>query len=333
MNAISNSSAVGMAYGQLAALMPMHIVLSREGDILSVGPTLGKIAGALVGARFFAHCKVHRPIDVETIDALRARTGERLHILIGPDHEISLRGIATTSASGEIVMNLSFGIDLPEAVRRHRLTDGDFAPTDLAIELLYLLEVKSLVTAELHGLNSRLEGAKNVAELQAHTDTLTGLHNRRALDSQLSSLVATSQPFGLMHLDLDYFKAVNDTLGHAAGDHVLINVAKVLRSETRKNDTVARVGGDEFVVLLPGLVDVDRLFSIASRIIEMVNKPMIFEGNRCNVSASIGMTISTIYTQPLSTEQILADADHALYVSKRAGRGRATAHRACDIDC
>lgn len=325
------TSGVGIEYSQLSALMPMHMVLSRDGDILSVGPTLGKIAGPLVGERFFQHCKVHRPIEIETIPALLTRTGERLHILLGPDHAISLRGIATASASGEIVMNLSFGIDLPEAVRRHRLTDGDFAPTELAVELLYLLEVKSLVTAELHGLNSRLEGAKNVAEQQAHTDTLTGLHNRRALDSQLSRLLTTSQPFGVMHLDLDYFKAVNDSLGHAAGDHVLINVAKVLRNETRKNDTVARVGGDEFVILLPGLVDMERLFSIARRIIDMVNKPIMFEGNRCSVSASIGMTISTGYPKPPSAEQILADADHALYVSKRGGRGRATAHSPSEI--
>jgi diguanylate cyclase (GGDEF)-like protein len=129
-------------------------------------------------------------------------------------------------------------------------------------------------------------------------------------------------PFGLMHIDLDYFKAVNDTLGHAAGDFVLQVVAKVLLSQTRVGDTVARVGGDEFVVVFKDLTDPDKLFNIAKRVVEKLTEPSDFQGQVCRVSASIGITISTDYAQP-SADKMLSDADEALYASKNAGRGQA----------
>ena len=162
------------------------------------------------------------------------------------------RGLAVPLDGGGVLINLSFGMTVVEAVRDHRLTDADFAPTDLAMELLYLVEAKTAVMQELRDMNRRLEGAKTAAEEQALTDTLTGLRNRRAMDMALSRLMLRGTPFGLMHLDLDFFKAVNDTLGHAAGDHVLRQVARVLRVQMRGGDTVARMGGDEFVVAPAG---------------------------------------------------------------------------------
>jgi GGDEF domain-containing protein len=138
-----------------------------------------------------------------------------------------------------------------EAVRRYGLTVADFAATDLTIEMLYLVEAKSAVMEELRHLNLRLHGAKAAAEEQALSDTLTGLCNRRALDLGLGALVQQGQTFGLMHLDLDYFKQVNDTHGHAAGDAVLRQVALVLREETRASDLVARVGGTSLCWCFP----------------------------------------------------------------------------------
>jgi diguanylate cyclase (GGDEF)-like protein len=202
------------------------------------------------------------------------------------------------------------------------LTDADFAATDLAMELLYLVEAKTAVTEELRQLNLRLQGARDAAEEQALTDTLTGLRNRRALDFAMSHLIDQHIPFGLMHIDLDYFKAVNDTLGHAAGDHVLREVAKTLMAETRSGDTVARVGGDEFVVLFKTLTEPDMLHGIAERVVMRLSEPMLFEGKICRISASIGITISTNYTIPLA-DRMLSDADEALYASKNAGRGQA----------
>jgi diguanylate cyclase (GGDEF)-like protein len=209
-----------------------------------------------------------------------------------------------------------------DAVRAHDLTDSDFAPTDLAMELLYVVEAKTAVMKELRDLNHRLEGAKTAAEEQALTDTLTGLRNRRALDLAMAQVIVRNMPFGLMHMDLDYFKSVNDTLGHAAGDAVLREVGRILRGQTRDADTIARTGGDEFVILLPGLVDATVLWTIAGRIIAQLDQPILHEGRACRVSASIGMTVSTTYPQ-VHPDRMMADADDALYEAKRAGRGRA----------
>ena len=310
----------------LGRIMPMHIGLDRTGIIRTVGPTLAKIAPRpLVGRAMLDALAVRRPAGVDTLERLHLRAGQRLHLAFRDAPETGLRGLAMPLGDGAIVLNLSFGIDLPDAVRRHQLSDADFAPTDLAIELLYLLEAKSLVMAELDGLNRRLQGAKSLAEEQAQTDILTGLRNRRAMDAELDRLIARRQPFGLMHLDLDFFKQVNDTMGHAAGDHVLIHVARVLRAETRADDTVARVGGDEFVIVLPNLVDRARLVRIADRIIARLNEPISYHGRTCRISASIGMTESTGYNPPRA-DRMLSDADNALYASKHAGRGRATVH-------
>jgi diguanylate cyclase (GGDEF)-like protein len=309
----------------LDRLMPMHLRLDAQGAIRSVGPTLTKllpplgVQGRMVG-RVFA---LRRPTSLTQMADLRARIGTRLHLALRNDPSLVLRGMALPAGDGGLLINLSFGIWVHEAVRRYGLTVADFAATDLTVEMLYLVEAKSAVTEELRNLNLRLNGAKVAAEEQALTDTLTGLRNRRALDSRLVDLATYGQTFGLMHLDLDFFKAVNDTFGHAAGDHVLRKVASILTAETRTTDLVARVGGDEFVMVFPGLADHDRLKQIASRIIEQLTQPITYDGAECRISGSIGITVSTNYDTP-DINVMHADADEALYTSKRAGRGRAT---------
>ena len=309
----------------LDRLMPMHLWLDGQGLIRSVGPTLRKLVAdqVLLGQPVGQIFSLRRPTQDTGVAELRARIGARLHLALNSDPSLVLRGLAQPTVERGLLINLSFGIWVNEAVRRYGLTVADFAATDLTIEMLYLVEAKSAVMDELRNLNLRLHGAKAAAEEQALSDTLTGLRNRRALDLGLGALVQQGQTFGLMHLDLDYFKQVNDTHGHAAGDAVLRQVALVLREETRASDLVARVGGDEFVLVFPGLSDVARLSQIASRIIERVGDPIDFEGQACRISASIGMTTSTRYAQ-VRVEEMHADADEALYHSKRSGRGRVT---------
>ena len=306
--------------------MPLHLRLDARGRITGIGPTLAKLSPEtrLIGADVLDAFVVRRPAGITSMADLAARAGDRLHLALrqGPQ-TTAFRGLSMPLADGKgMLINLSFGIGVIDAVRQHGLTDADFAPTDLTVEMLYLVEAKSAVMAELRDLNLRLQGAKSAAEEQALTDTLTGLRNRRALDLQLSGLTSQATAFGLMHIDLDFFKAVNDTLGHAAGDHVLRAVARVLRAETRSSDTVARVGGDEFVIVLPGLTDRADLAQTARRIIDCLTQPIDFEGRPCRISASIGVTLS-LYYDPPDADQMQSDADQALYASKRSGRGQA----------
>jgi diguanylate cyclase (GGDEF)-like protein len=317
----------------LDRLMPMHLALSAEGKIISYGPTLGKVfhGHLLVGEDVFSLIRFRRPGGIQTMADLLQRPGQRLQLYpIGNPDDV-LRGLAVPMAAGGLLLNLSFGINVIEGTRRHALTDADFAATDLTVELMYVVEAKSAVTTELRQLNVRLQGAKVEAEAQAMTDTLTGLRNRRAADATLAALCEAQAEFSLLHMDLDFFKAVNDTLGHAAGDHVLKVVAQILEAEIRASDTAARLGGDEFVVIMPGLVDPDRLHAIARRIIASISEPMAFDAAICKVSASIGMTRSVIYDHPLA-DQMMADADSALYASKHAGRGQAQLFVASDGD-
>jgi len=310
----------------LDRLMPMHLCLTAAGQIAGVGPTLAKLLPGtrLIGRAMFDHFEVRRPGGIAGMADLVARVGQRLYMTLRGAESVGLRGIAMPMNDGEgLLVNLSFGISVIDAVREHRLTDGDFAPTDLTVELLYLVEAKAAVMDALRALNLRLQGAKVEAEEQALTDTLTGLRNRRALDAALARLVQTGQPVSLVHMDLDFFQAVNDTMGHAAGDHVLRAVAKVLGEEIRSGDTAARVGGDEFCLVLPTLSDPAKLHEITERVIRRLTVPIPFEGQVCRISASAGMTLSGFYG-PVDLEAMHADADAALYASKRAGRGRAT---------
>ena len=308
----------------LDRLMPMHLCLDRQGHVMAAGPTLAKLFPdqPLIGQDLFALFDLRRTGPILNMDAIFARLGQRL-TLTQRHGGVALRGLALPLVGGGLVLNLSFGIGVIDAVHSYALTNADFAPTDLTVELLYLVEAKSAVMMELSALNSRLEGARSAAEEQALTDTLTGLRNRRAMDIALERMLADGMPFALVHIDLDFFKAVNDTLGHAAGDHVLREAALALTSATRAGDTVARVGGDEFVILLPGQTDTERLQSIADRIIKRLEKPIPFEGQMCRISGSIGITTTLRYAVA-SAEAMMADADLALYASKHAGRGRAT---------
>lgn len=312
----------------LGRLMPMYLWITPTGLIRATGPTLSKLCPGetLVGKRFLDRFQVDKPRALHSMADVHALEGQRIMLSLRGEAGTSLRGQAQPLSGGQgWLLNLSFGISVADAVRDHRLTNGDFAPTDLTVELLYLTEVKAAVMGELAALNARLQAAQREAEARALTDALTGLANRRALDSELArecQLAARgAAPFALMHLDLDYFKAVNDTLGHAAGDHVLVNVATVLRRETRKTDTVARVGGDEFVLILRGEACAESARLIGERIIAELERPILYEGNTCRVSGSIGAVLVTSGV-PGNPEELHAVADEATYAAKRAGRGR-----------
>ena len=316
----------------LDVAMPMHLLADGEGRVVSVGPTLAKLleggTGAALGRPLFELVRLRRPAGVGTPEELLGHAGAKLRVEMPLAQPSRLDGVAVAAGDG-VLMNLSPGIGLIDAVARHRLTISDFAPTDLAVELLYLVEAVDAAMTEAHTLNSRLEDARIQAQEAAFTDALTGLRNRRALDHLLGRLVATDTPFALMNVDLDRFKAVNDTHGHAAGDHVLAAAAAQMTRAARRDDVVARIGGDEFVLILRGTVAPERLMRIATDLIAGIETPVTVPpdagGATCRISASIGIALSSSYERP-DVERMARDADAALYESKRAGRGRARIH-------
>ena len=207
----------------LDVLCPTHLTIDANGVIGHVGPTIQKLRPKtnFVGVQFIDVFAVMRPRGLDTIAQLWEARHLKRHLEMEGAPPARLKGVLVPDGHGAGIVNLSFGISILNGVRDYALTNADFAATDLAIEMLYLVEAKSADMEASRKLNLRLQGAKNVAEEQAYTDTLTGLKNRGALDVLLEQLLAANAAFAVMHIDLDYFKTVNDTLGHAAGDHVL----------------------------------------------------------------------------------------------------------------
>ncbi len=314
---------------QLAAIAdhicPMFAIVDEKGRILRVGPTLRKLRPDLKweGRRFFRVFDLSRPRRVRSMEDLVNTAGSKLHLHFRDTPQTSLKGVLVPLPEGQgAIINLSFGISVLEAVRDYDLTSADFSPTDLTIEMLYLVEAKSAAMEASRQLNLRLQGAKIAAEEQAFTDTLTGLKNRRAMDHILERLINGGRDFALMHLDLDYFKQVNDTLGHAAGDAVLQHVARVMVDCTRQSDTVARVGGDEFVLIFNDLRDARQLDGLAERLIAELEVPIPYGGKECKISASAGTTLSVWHEGTVTAAQILNESDIALYAAKGSGRAR-----------
>jgi len=326
MKDMTDEIAAHLPASALDRLMPMHTILTCTGHMQHCGPTLEKLCSdkGLKGRRFLEVFELRRPRQVRSMADLLAAGGTRLNLRMRAFPDIPLKGLAIPLPSEDgLLVNLSFGIAAVDAVGIFGLSSGDFSPTDLTIEMLYLVEAKEAVMNESRNLNLRLQGAKIAAEKQAYTDGLTGLKNRRAMDMLLAQYASCGEKFALMHLDLDFFKAVNDTLGHAAGDLVLQEAARILTEETRSEDAVIRFGGDEFALLIHGMANRDILSKIAQRILTRLEMPIMYEDTPCNISGSIGITISEDYAVP-ECDQMLIDADMALYASKKAGRATYT---------
>ncbi len=158
----------------------------------------------------------------------------------------------------------------------------------------------------------------------AEFDSLTGLANRHRMSRRLEQVLAAYRPAGrtcgLLLLDLDRFKQVNDTLGHPAGDELLRQVAQRLRKAIGDRGEIGRLGGDEFEVFLPDVDDRGALGDLATRIIALLSQPYFVEGDRAVIGASVGMAIAPFDGQ--DREALVRSADLALYAAKNGGRGQ-----------
>jgi diguanylate cyclase (GGDEF)-like protein len=159
-------------------------------------------------------------------------------------------------------------------------------------------------------------------EYMAHHDSLTGLANRVLLNERLEHAIGRidrDEMVAVHHLDLDQFKAVNDTLGHPAGDKLLKIVADRLRGLVRQTDTIARMGGDEFVIVQSPIIDPADATSLAQRVIRLMSEPYDINGQQAVIGASIGIAVGP--GDGSSADKLLRNADLALYRAKGDGRG------------
>jgi diguanylate cyclase (GGDEF)-like protein len=279
----------------------VYALQNLDGSYVSGGPidSLYLVAYLLFGAAA-AHPSMRRLTDPHPVPVT----------WLGP---VRLACLAGAMVTGPILVTLGPG------------TDGGLAVVAAGTALLSLL-----VLARLAGLVGML--ARDVAQrraleaqlsFQAFHDPLTGLSNRRrfveAAGTALDERTGTGSVAALF-LDVDDFKTVNDSLGHAAGDSLLIAIAARLRSDLRASDVAGRLGGDEFGVLLTDVPDDGYAVSVAERMLARLDEPITVAGVNVVVGASIGIAV---VSSPMGTvDDLLGDADVAMYQAKALGKGR-----------
>lgn len=185
-------------------------------------------------------------------------------------------------------------------------------------------ELLQKARAESDFRNVELEAAKVRIERESLHDFLTELPNRRYLDDMLHNHAHgdfnIDQTNGLLKIDLDRFKQINDTLGHAAGDAMLVHAADVLRRIASPTDFIARIGGDEFVILCRAISDQSELSDLATAIVAEMATPVSYQGQKCRLGASIGVAFGA--DADGNADRLLSNADIALYRAKEDGRGQ-----------
>ncbi len=177
------------------------------------------------------------------------------------------------------------------------------------------------MASTLAGMIERKNEDETIKRL-AFSDVLTGLPNRQVFYDRLNLAMAhayrSKHQLAVMFLDLDRFKDINDSLGHMAGDKLLQHVAHRLTNLLRRGDTVARMGGDEFILILPEIGGADNIDRIAKKIIRVFREPFVFDGNRLHVTTSIGVAVYSDDGEDV--DALLRNADIALYDVKKHGR-------------
>ena len=249
----------------------------------------------------------------------REAIGQRLDQVIIPPHmrHAHLNGMQHHMDTGEAKV-LGKRLEL-EAVHK----DGHIVPVEVRISKVEV-HGKHIFSAFLSDISER-KHLQSLLEKEAKHDVLTGLPNRRAFTQALPLALAradrTQQWMGLMFIDLDGFKQINDELGHDAGDMLLREMANRLSSATRQTDTVARFAGDEFVVLLENMPEKQHAELVAEKILVLLREPVMLAGQPRQISCSLGLAYYAPNSHVLP-EALLKDADNAMYEAKRSGKNQ-----------
>jgi sigma-B regulation protein RsbQ len=186
---------------------------------------------------------------------------------------------------------------------------------------LYMCATRDKLQSELLQANEKLEKQSEELFLLATTDPLTGLLNRRELyvQAEKTSYQATrsSSSFAVLSVDVDYFKRVNDTYGHKVGDKVLVHITGLFKQHRRNNDVIARIGGEEFVLLLAD-IDEKNAFRLAELLRQNIESHPV---DNINVTISIGLVVTKV-NEPKDFDELLQLSDNALYNAKASGRNQ-----------
>ncbi len=255
---------------------------------------------------------------------------ERIHDVLGaskpiadadPFANVTIRDRVRLDDTLREVMHDGVDRDLEVVVERRRRADRRLCH----VRLRALTDDDAIVSGAIVCVEDVTERAHARAELEnrATYDALTGCLNRVSVLGRLRTLTDEGSKVGVVFADLDRFKRVNDECGHATGDAVLVEVARRVQECVRETDLVGRLGGDEFVVLCPSVDSGAAVFEVARRISNALTVPVVLEDGPLTVQASIGVDVADGDCEP---DSLVANADAAMYVSKRNGDGRPVAY-------
>ena len=245
------------------------------------------------------------------VDTLQEAQNYSLTSFLLPQWRAPFIGILRSVMQGE---NANLEFEIQGARGTHRWLETNAVPMhDSEGNITMLLGITRDVT-------ERKANEKRIDYL-ANFDSLTGLPNRMQLDIRIKDLLSLArrhkQEFAIMFLDLDHFKDINDTLGHTIGDKLLVNSSHRLKSILREEDTLARMGGDEFIILLPK-IDMNGVSQVAQKLLDTFKKPFDIDGNELSISVSIGIALYP--NDGLDFDTLYKNADTAMYRAKKEGR-------------
>lgn len=253
-------------------------------------------------------------VVVDCNDRICAKLGLSRDVVIGMSIQDVIEGYSIEN------LNEMLGNTMPEGVV-HR-ADGTAIPVEIRLGRFGQCEESQYIVSA-RDISERLKAEREIWH-KAHHDALTDLPNRTLFGIELSAVLTRSVEAGvacaLLYIDLDGFKAVNDTHGHDAGDELLREAAQRFRDHLRKDDVVARLGGDEFAVILPDIAKAEDVGRIADSLIAQLSQPYDLACGRLVVSASVGIALAPLDGRAPGV--LLQAADRAMYVAKRADGGR-----------
>lgn len=270
-------------------------------------------------------------------------TNEDLYIL-GPSWFIVLiifsfyqagkkEGLLMSVLSIVAILVLGQNIEVPYLYSQYLYV---FAPFLIAISIIYLYESKVTKKENLLHLKNRVQNQliQEKEELLQHAyyDNLTGLPNRVLFHDRLKQAIINTnrsdEDFAIFFIDLDSFKEINDKQGHNIGDSVLCTAANRFKNTLREKDTVARIGGDEFVCIIEEFTSCEAIETIAQKIIEKIKEPLFLYGEELHITCSIGISI---YKKDAQNEKtLLHHADTAMYKAKDSGKNNYQFYTSCE---